>query len=875
MVIATMCPSLAILKSFSLGQLSIEESDELTSHIRSCETCRSDLETVTDAEDSLIATLRDPDEFASYREEPECQIALAKALGTLGDVADVYRPDDSRSYLPKLIGEYEIVRPLGRGGMGRVYLAKHTKLGREVALKVMAQHRLADKQMRNRFEAEMQAIGRLSHPNIVTAHDAREVSGTAVLVTEYIDGFDLGQLLQRTGPIAVENACEIIRQVAVALEYTSAQGFVHRDVKPSNIMLGKNGEVKLLDLGLARFQYDDTDRPDMTGTGRVMGTADFIAPEQVTDSRSVDVRADIYSLGCTLFKLLTGVAPFEDDDHASAFAKMTAHVTTAAPTVTECCPSIPGELARVVASMLAKKPEHRPRTPMLVAQQLAPFTRNHDLKELAHQAEISEPVHVARSRSSVSETVSRPQPFFRRRVPISLLIATGLGALAVGFLLGLLLTIRNPDGTKTVVRIPDGGEITIGPDENVAHPNTLGATQLPVIPGEPSKKTANEFAPLIFGVISDQERILPETSLQDGEPIESRNAIWYLLKDFVNVPNEKVWAGRRYAPVEVKPEARITWRDLQGHLSANFKDGSRKGEKSIELQFDEQLKGKMKVLSKGFMNHQLAIIFNNRIISSFIRSEFGDRAQITGQLRPEEVPYLMQALSGALVESPPQGLPGTKHEPRTPGQPESAANTPHSQLPLDEPRTPAGNAESTKKGSVVDQRNSTPAPQTADEFSPLFFAFVQEEIQGPPQSLLKGNKPIDSNDTTWYPLADNVVLSDQQYRVGGDDRAYAPVLQSSTARISWKDIQGHMTVGNVGGDSRETLLELQFDQDLQNKLRRLSKDEQKWDRPLAIIFNNRIISAPSVRGDIANTVRISVRLTQKEIEYLRQALSGG
>src|SRR5690606_20174386 len=157
---------------------------------RGCETCQSQLETVSDEQDSLVAALRSPDEHAQYEVEPACQTALAKALGALalageGAVHGDAAGGDERQHLPERIGEYEIVRPLGRGGMGSVFLARHTKLGREVAVKLLAGHRLADPRMRQRFEAEMRAIGRLSHPNIVAAHDARDVDGTAVLVTEY------------------------------------------------------------------------------------------------------------------------------------------------------------------------------------------------------------------------------------------------------------------------------------------------------------------------------------------------------------------------------------------------------------------------------------------------------------------------------------------------------------------------------------------------------------------------------------------------------------------------------------------------------------------------------------------------------------------
>ncbi len=160
MMTATICPPSEKLQALSLGQLSTEESDELIAHITACETCRADLETVNDVEDSLIASLRDPDELAGFGAEPECQVAVAKALGALAPADAGDRRADSLTAFPRQIGEYEIVRPLGRGGMGRVYLARHTKLGREVALKVLAHHRTGDQRTGDRFEAEMQAIGR-------------------------------------------------------------------------------------------------------------------------------------------------------------------------------------------------------------------------------------------------------------------------------------------------------------------------------------------------------------------------------------------------------------------------------------------------------------------------------------------------------------------------------------------------------------------------------------------------------------------------------------------------------------------------------------------------------------------------------------------
>jgi serine/threonine protein kinase len=652
---ATICPSSEELQALSLGQVSIDKSDELIAHIRSCETCRSELETVDDAEDSLIATLRDPDGVATYDAEQNCQVAVAKALGALAGTADLDGSTDSLMIIPRQFGEYEIVRPLGRGGMGRVYLARHTRLGREVALKVLAHHRLEDKRMQGRFEAEMQAVGRLSHPNIVTAHDARDIAGTAVLVTEFIDGFDLGTLLQRTGPISVANACEIVRQVAVALEYANGQGFVHRDVKPSNIMLGTSGEVKLLDLGLARFRFADADRSEITGTGQAMGTADYIAPEQVSDSHSVDARADIYSLGCTLFKLLSGTAPFDDQQHTTAFAKMTAHISASPPSLSVYCPHAPKKLVTLVDSMLAKLPKLRPQSAILVAEQLAPFARGSSLKQLAQQAAICETIPSVDSHALFVARAPQTLSLIRRQVPMYLLIAMTLGALAIGFLSGLIVKINYPDGTAAEIHVPDGGRITMTPAENgVASQNSPTTFTT----AQPRQETTLEFAPIFFAILEDQDHDLPQTLSRGGEPIVAGTAPWYPLSDNVTVPNAKSKDDERYARIEGGAEARIPWKDIQGHMSAQANVGGGSFDTRIELLFDKELSAKMKRLSEDNMNRQLAIIFNNRVVSApYIRSEFGERAEITGRFKPEEIRFLMQALSGGLVEP----LPSDSH----------------------------------------------------------------------------------------------------------------------------------------------------------------------------------------------------------------------
>jgi serine/threonine protein kinase len=483
-----LCPTTDRLKAFYLGELPDEQSDELVSHVGTCATCQAELESGLDVEDSLIVSLREPDTDLELDREPACNAGLLKALGALATANETpdnkERPDDgglngkvsyepNETSLPKSIGEYEILKSLGHGGMGHVYLARHNKLGRMVALKILARHRLGDHRASQRFESEMRVIGRLSHPNIVIAHDAREIDGTAVLVTEYIDGFDLGQLLQRTGPMEIADACEIVRQIALALQYTSDEGFVHRDIKPSNIMVSSTGEVKLLDLGLARLQFGDMESAEITGTGQTMGTADYISPEQVTDSRKVDIRSDLYSLGATLYKLLSGQAPFAGQEYATAFAKMTGHVSTTPGKLRSLRVEVPVELERLVATMLSKRPEDRPQRPDTVARMLSSFSMGCDLRRIVRAASVpSMPIKQSRV-NTLSQPSAEPktQSFFRRPVQLYKAIAAGFFGAVVGFCLGIIITITHPDGTKTTLTIPDGSKIEIAETGKPVNPN--------------------------------------------------------------------------------------------------------------------------------------------------------------------------------------------------------------------------------------------------------------------------------------------------------------------------------------------------------------------------------------------------------------------
>jgi serine/threonine protein kinase len=282
------------------------------------------------------------------------------------------------------VRDYRLLEKLGEGGMGAVYKALHTRLGKIVALKLLRPARLANPQVVRRFEREMKAVGSLEHPRIVRAFDAGEHDGTHYLVMEHVEGVDLTTLSQCLGPLEVADACELARQCAEGLDHVHRHGLVHRDIKPSNLMLSHAGEVKLLDLGLALLHSDGLDA-QLTGVGQVMGTPDFLAPEQVDSRRLVDGRADIYALGCTLYTLLTSAAPFDGPQYDTTMKKLIAHASEPPPSLGERRSDVHRGLAALVEQMLAKEPDARPATAAEVTALLATWSQGSDLKRLSSQ----------------------------------------------------------------------------------------------------------------------------------------------------------------------------------------------------------------------------------------------------------------------------------------------------------------------------------------------------------------------------------------------------------------------------------------------------------------------------------------------------------
>jgi len=259
------------------------------------------------------------------------------------------------------LGNYEILNRIGQGGMGAVFKARHRVMKRVVAVKVLPRKLLTDRGAVKRFRREIRAAAKLDHPNIVAAFDADEADGTHFLVMEYVDGSDLDQYVKQNGPLSIRDAIDCSVQAARGLEHAHGTGIIHRDVKPSNLLIDTAGTVKVLDMGLVRATSsevtdDSLAQSSITMTGSVMGTVDFMAPEQGMDSKLVDGRADVYSLGYTLYYLLTGQKPFGGD---SPMQKLMAHHREPIPSLRDRRPDVPQRLEAMYRKMVAKDPNER------------------------------------------------------------------------------------------------------------------------------------------------------------------------------------------------------------------------------------------------------------------------------------------------------------------------------------------------------------------------------------------------------------------------------------------------------------------------------------------------------------------------------------
>jgi eukaryotic-like serine/threonine-protein kinase len=328
----------------------------------------------------LVPQYEDPNDLADYLVQIDWLTRFQKEMIFDGHWNDL------------VIGPYVILDQLGEGGVSEVFKAWDTGRGRPVALKVLRQHLAAHSDALRQFQRELETVPRLSHPNVIKTYDANRCGNMHYFAMEFVEGVDLAKYVRQTGPLSVDQACDYVRQVAQGLQHSHQMGLVHRDIKPANLFLinpprlvldskpgiaKRPGEpmVKILDWGLARV-------PQLSGTdsavaaeierekGALIGTADYIAPEQAHDASIVDIRGDIYSLGCTFYFLLTGEPPYKG---TSLMQKLLQHREAPVPQVRDVRPDVPEEVGDIIQKMMAKEPEDRLQIPLLVVAPLRKY----------------------------------------------------------------------------------------------------------------------------------------------------------------------------------------------------------------------------------------------------------------------------------------------------------------------------------------------------------------------------------------------------------------------------------------------------------------------------------------------------------------------
>ena len=510
-------PSDQTLHEFGLGKLAEARSRSVAEHLEGCPTCLDRVSMMSS--DSFLGRLQEAHRQTATRppaplvDGPSRSAEPGPAGPDAAPTTTIDHPD------------YEILRELGRGGMGVVFLAHNRLMDRDEVLKVVGRHLMDREEVLDRFTREIRSAARLSHPNIVHAYSAFRTGDSVVFAMEYVDGLDLAKLVRAKGPLPVPNACYFAYQAALGLQHAHEQGMVHRDIKPGNLVLARKGDkavVKVLDFGLAKATRENPLDGGLTNAGQMLGTPDFIAPEQIRDAQSAGIHADIYSLGCTLYYLLTAGPPFQA---ASLYDLLQAHFSMNAPPLNLARPEVPVELAALVGKMMAKEPGRRFQTPNEVAAALRPFfksgasriktemsqagrtafggaTSGETASRMERAANIPEPdgrpSDPART-SSIDErsrdsnegrdgehttetTPDAPKPRLRWILPASaagLLVSLLLGAWAAG-----ILRVQTKDGLIVLEDIPPRAEVYVdGEKVTVAAPDGSGPAEIKVAPG--------------------------------------------------------------------------------------------------------------------------------------------------------------------------------------------------------------------------------------------------------------------------------------------------------------------------------------------------------------------------------------------------------
>jgi len=444
-------------------------------------------------EDSGILAGDTLNDFLPPKSEPKDAEELARELVrkkklTKFQAEEVYRGKGKSLVL----GNYTILDKIGAGGMGQVFKAEHRRMKRTVAVKMLPTGMMKNPAVVARFEREVTAAAKLNHPNIVTAFDADNVNGVPLLIMEYVEGSDLAALVKKNGPFSVEQAVNFVLQTASGLEAAHAEGIVHRDIKPANLLLDKKGTVKILDMGLARISGDAPGQAELTNTGTVMGTVDYMAPEQALNTKSADARADIYSLGCSLFYLLTGKATYDGD---TLMAKLLAHRDQPIPSIRAIRPEVPEAVEAIFSRMVAKRLEDRYQTMTEVIADLARVTNGQEpsanrlppsgsfadsgLTDFLRDVSLAPVIPARRPRNALLDKAW----FNKNKKPLSI----GGGVFVLILLAGIVISLRTKDGTLIVkVNEPDA-EVQVLSEEGhveITRKGEKGPITIWVVPGK-------------------------------------------------------------------------------------------------------------------------------------------------------------------------------------------------------------------------------------------------------------------------------------------------------------------------------------------------------------------------------------------------------
>lgn len=463
------CPSQEVLLEYLLGMADDFVSVSIDTHIASCDACNHRLTEMESAHGYLLGeTLQDSSLHDSIDPDPkEAQQAIDAAWRA---VQQRLHENLSAGTSQVFVGQYRVLERIGSGGMGSVYRAEHTQLKKVVALKLIP-IQWSHPQTLQRFEREIRAAGQLQHPGIVTATDAGTQSGMQYLAMEFVDGLDLGKLTRIISPIPTADACEIARQLSLALAHAHQLGMIHRDIKPSNVMLDFKGRVKLLDFGLVHFHRWDGPVGELTTVGQFLGTLDYMAPEQAERSEGVDARSDLYSLGATLFNLLTGQTPLATTPHQSPIEKLKRLSQHQPIQLQTLRPDLPSELCDLVNRLLATHPGSRLPSSLHVAESLQPFCNGSDLEGLATrglQSDLdrnfdsrSEPEAFLLSSqlSQSAPSASTPPSPARRLPPVWIWLA--LAALPLFGFFGWRIMLESDQGNLVIESASDNTKVEI------------------------------------------------------------------------------------------------------------------------------------------------------------------------------------------------------------------------------------------------------------------------------------------------------------------------------------------------------------------------------------------------------------------------------